>query len=383
MRKLLLLCLLLSLTGLFAQEAELDVTTLSKKDVLKYLDERIEVRDENLVEFMGMLGVDFPDYAEFEEYLLNRASDLIQSEDITYPLTLVEAVLYNNLENSRAQELYSVLVDKQIEITERREAEERKAELKRITIESEEALEIEEQLKEEEEISQKMYTVKDLSGVINSFSDSFHRTRYTTNSYFYPIYFRHYFSQVYDDYVGREYTYNTEQGFAVDIGLGIELNFITIRLDATCDMSYELLFNNYDRQIFSSGVLSLGFSFIPIPLFLRGGFYYDKFIFIDEDDINTAVLTLPSPSAGIGITGWRFLKVFKFDLSADYLFASTYTKNLDLALVGKSYLSINMFRIGAMNFELKGGLDYLFLYEGGLREDSFMPKFGLGVGNYE
>lgn len=387
MRKLLLLCFTLTLTNLMAQDSalasEIDVTTLSKKDVYKQIDRSIEARDEVIIEFMGMLGVDFPNYSEFEEYILDMSEELIQTEDLAYPLKLVEAVLYNNLENTRAQELYTIVIDKQIEIAERIEAEKRKAELNRVTLESEEVLIIEEQLKEEENITRRMDTVKDLSSVISSFSDSFHKTHYISNSHIYPIYFRHYYSEVYDNYIGRDATNNVESGFAIDVGLGIDLNSITIRMDASGAMSYDELINNVERQIFSSGIFSLGFSFIPVPLFFRAGFYQDIFIFEDEEDVDTAITNLPSPSLGVGITGLRLFKVLKLDLSTDYLLASTYTENLDLSFLVKSYVSVNMYRTGALNFELKTGFDYLYLKEGGLKERSIMPKFGFGVSNYE
>ncbi len=361
---------------------EIDITTLSQKEILELIDNSIELKDESIITYLGTLGPEFQNYKKYEKYILGKALKLAQGGDLSYPLKLVEAVLYNNLENSDAQELYAIIIDKKIELDERLEAEKLKADQKREEL-AIQTKEIERVYVEEKRMASIVNSNQELLSTINGYLDSFDKTHYVSNSYFYPILSRFYTSEVYDGFHNRESTTNDYNGFAVEFGIGIALKLFVFRMDMTGNISYnDLLYDNI-KQITGAVNISMGFKVLQIPLYIRTGFLYDTYMYEDMDDTEVAITSLPSPSIGLGITGLRLFNILKFDLSTDILLASSYTDNLDYALSNRAYITINLLRFGIYNLEIRGGLDNLFYMEGGLSEYSLTPRFGFGISSYE
>ncbi len=377
---LLYLLLLLPLTILSAQEEEF--STLTDKQILRLIDDAIEAKDKDFVSLLGQIDLNHPNYGKFESYILDKASELINSDDLSYPLLMVEAVLYNNLENSVAQELYTVIVTKKIEIDERVVLEEKRNVIKREELESL-AEEIDEDIIKEEKMASIVGLNKELIKTKKSYTDSFDKTHFVSNSFIYPFSFNYYKSEVYDEFTGREPFFNYLNGQGVELGIGISFKYITLRMDLSGNIVYLDLIHEIEKHFLGFGTLSLGFPKAPIPLFFRAGFLYDLYQF-DESELSIVAITnLPSPTLGLSLTGVKLFKVLKLDLSLDYLYASTYTENLDYGFLNKTYLTLNLIRIGSNHLELRGGIDILFLSEGGLSEVNYNPRFGFGVSSYE
>lgn len=359
---------------------EVDLGLLSEKEILKIIDDAIEAKDQNIISYLSNLGTDFPGYNNYEKYILNKALKLIESDDLSFPLILVESVLYNNLENSEAQELYTTLINKSIEIKERIAEEKIKAEIKREAI-AELTEEIDQELIEEERLAEIVLTNKELLDLISEYTDSFDSTHYVTNTYLYPFLTKYYSSEVYDGYMNREKTVNKYNGQSVEFGIGLELKIIKFRTDVIANFSYnDILYDNI-KQLSIHVNLSTGFPIIPFPIYFRSGFFYDTYFFEGEPDV--AIQSLPSPTFGLGLTGLNFLKVLKLDLSSDFLLAANYTENFEYGVFNRIFLTLNLFRIDTFNIELRGGLDNLFYMEDGLSEYSNIPKFGIGISSYE
>lgn len=381
MKKLLVITSML-ITMLNLVSEEIDITILTQKEIIKLIDSSILKKDESIIIYLGTLGSEFPSYGKYEKYILVKALELAQGGDLSYPLMLVEAVLYNNLENSDAQKLYAIIIDKKIELDERLEAEKIKAEQKREEL----ASQVEEMTliyAEEERMANIVTSSKELLSTINGYIDSFDKSHYVSNSYFYPILSRFYTSEVYDGFHNRESTTNNYNGFALEFGIGIALKFFVFRMDMTGNISYnDLLYDNI-KQITGAVNISMGIQVLKIPIYVRTGFLYDTYMYDDMDDTEVAITSLPSPSIGLGITGLRLFKVLKLDLSTDVLLASLNTDNLDYALSSRAYITLNLLRFSIYNLEIRGGLDNLFYMEGGLAEYSFTPRFGFGISSYE
>lgn len=379
-KRFIIIALLLTTVCLVSQE--IDITLLSEKEIIKFIDQAVESRDESIINYMGSLGTDFPSYSKIETYILGKARDLIAGSDLSYPLKIVEAVLYNNLENDDAQKLYSSIINKKIELEERLQAEKLKADLKREELKLL-AESIDKAYEEDERLASIVGINQEMLSTINGYIDSFDKTHYVSNSYFYPIFTRFYQSEVYDGFYNRESTINSYNGFAVEFGIGIELRLLTFRMDLTGNFSYNDLLNDSIKQGTGAVTISTGMPIIPIPLFLRTGFLYDLYLFDNMANSEVAITNLPTATLGLGITGLRFLKIIKIDLSTDFLMASTYTDNLDLGLFSRGYLTVNLLRFGIYNLEIRGGLDHIFYSEGGLSEYSITPRFGFGISSYE
>lgn len=366
--------------GLNSQEV--DIASLSYKEVISLIDETIDSKDEVLIDYLASMGLGSPHYSNIEKYILSEVRRLVGGEDLGYPLKLVEAILYNNLENSDAQELYGILINKKIELDERREAEIIKAEKKREEIKKL-ADQIDKTYKEEERLAEIVTSNQELLSTINGYIDSFDKTHYVSNSYYYPLLTRFYESEVYDGFHNRAATVNSHSGFAMDLGIGVELKMLTLRADLTGSFSFNELLHDNIKQLTGAFNISTGLSIIPFPLYFRGGFLYDMYLYDNMDDTEVAITNLPSPSLGLGISGLKLFKVIKLDLSTDILLAAVYTDNLSVALFNRAYISLNLFRFGTYNMEIRGGLDYLYYSEGGLAEYSLTPRFGMGISSYE
>ncbi len=361
---------------------ETDEIVMTDKEIYSLIDTSLENQDNNLDTILNDITIEHPSYEDFEDYILDYASKLAESNDLTYPLLLTETILYLNLENEDAQNLYVILINKNIEIKERVEVEKEIVNIKReeITIFNEET---EEMFQFEEYMAAIAKRSKELESITSLYTDELDEIKYTTNTYFYPISYKNYTSEVYDGYFDRDEHFNHSDGFGLDFGIGSGAGFFNWRIDFTGNLTYEDLFVDEERQVITDAIFSFGRSIYNIPLFLRAGFLYNYYGFNSDDFETVAVLELPSPTIGIGINGYSFLKILKLDLSFDFLIAPLYTDNLDLGINSKTYLTVNLIRVGGINIEIRGGMDTLYLNEDGLSEVSYIPKFGFGVSRYE
>lgn len=377
---LIIVTVLLPILNLYSQD--MDISILSEVEVYTLIDEAIEERDENLILFLGANGSDFPDYDKFEIYILEKAAKLIQHSDLGFPQKLIEAVLYNDLENSHAQELYSIVINKKIENEERLEVE--KLAIKRNRAELVELNDdINEEIIYQEYMSNIIGNNVEFIGIIDSYSDSFNRIHYISSSYFYPCITNFYTSEVYDDFVSRDPHVNSYSGQGMDLGLGAKLRYLTFRTDIFLNITYDDLIYEVTKQVSGSANISIGLSTIKVPLFLRAGFLYNVYLYNGGVASDVAITNLPTPSVGLGLNGLKFLKVLKLDLITDILLAPFYTENFDSGFSGKVYLTVNLFGSSANRIEIKGGFDVLFLVEGGLSEYSITPRLGFGISSYE
>jgi len=377
-----LILLSIFITSIYIFSDEVDISLLSKKEILKELESVIDLRSSSIFDYIQSMGYDFPDYSTYEEFILKKVEDIIVEGDLEYPLEIVENLLYVNLENPKSQELYTIILNKNIEIQERIEAEKLKEDIKR------------EQLGQQNDVVNEIYKkdVKldniikmnlNLLNRVGEYESSYNKTHYFSNTYFYPIYTKFYTSDVYDGFISRDKTTNRFSGFSSEFGIGVKLNLFTFKLDINTNFSYNEIFDDNIKQNTSSINLSTGLTPFDFPIYLRTGFLHDLYLFDDMEKSDVAITTLPSPSLGVGILGLNIFKIVKIDLSSDILLASTYTKNLELAMYNRFYLTLNLFRLDVYNFEIRVGFDHIYYNEGGLAEYSLMPKFGLGISQYE
>ena len=367
-------------TNIFSQEV--NINEFSKKEIIKIFREYISNRDENILGYIEVLDVQSPDYVEIEEFITSSVDELIKNGDLDFPLKLVEYLLYNNLENSYAQEQYSIIIDKKIEFEERLEAEKLIADKRRITIQQEKVL-LNKEFSKEEELSgiikEHIENIKYLSG----FTNSYNKVNYVSTSFIYPILSRFYSSEVYSGYNNIENYINSYSGVGFDLGLGLDLSLFSFKLDTTCNFTFnDFLWDNI-KQLTGNVSLSLGLNLLDFPVYLRFGFLSDNYFYDSISNSDVAITNLPSATVGVGIINFTIYDFIKFDFSSDVLLAYTYTRNLDFGIYNKLYITLNLFRFGVYNFELKGGLDSIYLNESGLFEYSLQPRFGFGVNAYE
>lgn len=380
MRKIILL-ILLPLLHLYAQDLDQDLENMSDKEIYKIIDTAIENRDREFVSVIGKINTSSSKYKQFEDYILDKASGIVDQDDLSYPLYLVESILYYNLESSKAQELYVDIVNKKIDIEERASLEEEREELKREIIETL-AEDIEEEATKQEELSEIVEESKTLTEKRDSYFDGYNKLRYNSNSFIYPISYSYFSSEVYDEFSGRESTTNTLSGMGYELGLGIIMSYLNLRMDLSGNFAANDIFDNR-KHITTNICFSFGTSAIPFPLFLRVGFFHDIYTFEEGSVTEMAITNLPSPTLGISVTGFKLFKVLKFDFSVDSLLASTYTDNFDSGLFTRLYTTVNLYRFDSYNVELRFGFDSIWLSEGGLTESSINPRFGFGVSSYE
>ncbi len=379
-KKILLFIIILISINSFSQE--IDVASMTQKEVLNLVDKYIEEKDEKVLDVLLSLGTEFPDYKRLIRYYLDNSIELAKKGELEFALVLAEAVLYSDLENSEAQSLYSDIVDMQIEYKERIELERVNAEKKRAELAREE--EIEKAKIPPEQIYADIIT--DNIKVYSEFKkreDSYNLTHYTTNNFIYPLITKNYQSQVYDGYYNLEPQTRTYTGQGVDVGIGAKLDIFNFRLDASGNITYVDLIKNLTKQISGIINISLGISAINFPIFARCGFFYDQYFYQTGTESDVAITFLPSPAIGLGITGLKFLKIFKLDLTSDFLFASTYTESFDYGFFSRAFLTINLIRIESVNFEIRGGVDSFIYNERGLLEHSEVIKIGIGLSRYE
>lgn len=374
------LVFLLSTFNLYSQE--LDFTTLSKKEIYKFIDKSIDEKDKELLSFISILTPDFPDYTKIDEYLLEKIEGLIVSGDLKYPLLLVEGVLYNDLENTKAQELYIIIINKNIETEDRTVLEEEHVEVIKEDIV---ALAADAAVQFEVQETQADYIISDIEllTTIQGYSNNYIRRHYFSTFHIYPFSTNYYSSEVYDGYIDRNEHTNSFPAFGLDVGGGMNIGKLTCRFDFLGSIASSDIRTENQKQVRGGGFFSTGITNIYVPLFLRGGFLYDLYQYNSNVFSDVAITNLPTPTVGLGILDLKFGKVLKLDATADYILASTYTNNLTYGIFNRVYLTLNLFRYLNRNFEIKGGFDSLYLMEDGLSEFSITPKIGFGVSRYE
>ena len=365
MKKGLFVFLLLSLFSLYSQEDV--VPPLSKKEVLKIIDKELNSRSESLSSTLLTLDIDL---TEYEEYLLDRTDDILSSGDLDFSLVVVETVLFINLENSRAQEMYKIIIDKKIEIEDRRLLEKNKGKIKRDTIKEKDKIITPESL--DLESSKKNYVDQEFAAL-----------EYVTNTFFYPFSKSFYKSEVNDDFLGRGDTFHDVDGAGFDVGIAYALKGILIRWDIGLSFLYSDLFKDSEKYGTVLSTFSLGYNLGVVPVYIRMGFFYNQYYLPASEPVKVALTSLPSPTIGIGLIGLNLFSVVTLDFSIDGLIAANYTNSFDLGFFAKSYMSINLFRIDTIQFEIRGGADFLYYSESGLSEINITPRVGLGVSSYE
>lgn len=380
MKKIVLLLILLPIYHIYCQD--IDYSTLSEKEIVKIIDESLANRDKNIEPIFQTLDVEDPNYKRFEAYVLKYVKEVVDSDDLDYPLYLVESVLYNNLENEDAQELYTIIINRQIEIKERKIVEEVKEEEKEEEIE-EIVKVVEEKYSLEEELQNRFSNVDQILNSIPSNMGNNRYRRYVNHTFIYPFSMSYYKSDVYDDFVDRESTLHSIRGYGFTAAAESISGVGSLRGDIS-------VVGNYTDGSFESApnvtgdvLVSGGFRGIYVPIYISAGYYLNYFHYEDIDDSLMAIKILPSPIVGLSIMDFKFLKAFQLDLGAYPLIAPLYTDSLDMGILLKGYLTINNLRVSKYSFEIRGGVDYLILDEGGLLETYFQPKVGLGVSIYE
>lgn len=371
--------ILISVFSIFSQDN--DILELSDRKIFKMIDGYIDKRDKNITDVIEVLFENRTNYQEFEDYILESAGELVDQDDLDYPLFLVESILTFNLESRGAQKLYVAIVNRKIEIDERRELEEKRGELKKEAI-TEFTENLDKEVKEQEELTSIVEESSDITYKVYKDFDAYKKKRYINNTYIFPLSNIIYNSEVYDGFMNQSSQDREVKGSGLEMGLGVTLDSVVLRFDLGGNFASNIIFSNQVKNIYSYSNLSLSLPNLELPLFLRTGFYYYSYIFGD-DDVNVAITSLPTSTLGIGIYGLKMFKVLKLESSVDFMLAPLYTENLDSGVISKLYLVLNLFRFDTYNVELKGGFDYLWLKEGGLSETNFNPKIGLGISRYE
>ena len=379
MKKGLFVFLLLSLFSLYSQEDV--VPPLSKKEVLKIIDKELNSRSESLSSTLLTLDIDL---TEYEEYLLDRTDDILSSGDLDFSLVVVETVLFINLENSRAQEMYKIIIDKKIEIEDRRLLEKNKGKIKRDTIKEKDKIITPETSEHDRVMSSIIKKSLDLESSKKNYVDQeFAALEYVTNTFFYPFSKSFYKSEVNDDFLGRADTFHDVDGAGFDVGIAYALKGILIRWDIGLSFLYSDLFKDSEKYGTFLSTFSLGYNLGVVPVYIRMGFFYNQYYLPASEPVKVALTSLPSPTIGIGLIGLNLFSVVTLDFSIDGLIAANYTNSFDLGFFAKSYMSINLFRIDTIQFEIRGGADFLYYSESGLSEINITPRVGLGVSSYE
>lgn len=377
--KKILLFLLIPLLSLHS-EIE-DIEDMSNRKIIRTLNSYIERRDEEIIKIIEQIYNSKTDYLNFEAHILNEAKDLVDQDDLAFPLFLVETILTNNLESSKAQSLYVAIINRKIEIEDRAELDIEKEEVKRELIE-ELSEEIKDEVEEQEFLEEVTTKNRDIKDRVTKARSEYKERRYINNTYFYPFSNSIYSSEAYDEFTGEERVNNIE-GFGIEMGMGLSFDKFIMKFDMSGNLATNDAFSNELKHITSIFNLSLGLPSIPIPLYLRSGFIYDLYQFDKDVFSNVAITELPSNTLGVGLSGLKLFRILKVDLSVDFLLAPIYTDNLDSGILTRAYLTLNLFRFSSFNIEIRGGLDNLWLYEDGLSENNMNPKVGFGISRYE
>lgn len=379
--KKILFILLLPITSLFCQE-EIDYTVLSETEILKIIDDSLANKDRTIDPIFQTLNPDDKNYKRFEDYVMSKAIDMTEGEDLDYPLYLVESVLYNNLENDAARELYSVIISKQLELKDRIAEEKEKEELKKQEV-VEVAKEIETKFDEEVLLESTFNNTKELFQKIEESTKEELSSRNVNHSFIYPLSMNYYKSEAYDDFLKRDEVLHSVRGFCVYMSNEFKRKYLSFRFDLQVNGLYLDGSNEAVNNVLGEVMGSIGFPKAVLPFYLSAGYYQHYYHYDDVDSSVIAITNLPSPFIGLSILDFNLLYIMQFDLGIYGLIAPFYTNGLDSGFMAKAYMTINLVKFSKYSFDLKGGLDYVNLNEGGLVEESIRPKVGLGFSVYD
>lgn len=380
--KKIILILLLPITSLFAQEEEIDYSALSEKEILQIIDESLLNKDRSIDLIFQNLDPENKNYKRFEDYVMSKAKEMIEGEDLDYPLYLVESVLYNNLENDEARELYSVVISKQLEIKDRIAEEKEKEELKSKEVEGV-AKDIETQFDKEVLLESTFTNTQELLAAMEKSREEEVSGRHISHNIIFPFSNTTYNSGTYDDFVKRDKEEHTIRGFSFFMGNEIIWDLMSLRFDVNIDALYLDGSDEAVNNIIGDVTFCLGFPRLIVPIYLSTGYYHHYYHYDDVDDSVVAITNLPTPTIGISILDFNLLYVAQLDVGVHAFIAPFYTDALDFGYLTKAYMTINVVKFSKYSFDIKGGVDYVSLNEGGLTEESFRLKIGLGFSSYE
>jgi hypothetical protein len=378
MKKLLVFILILNIPLIWAQESLENPLTL--KDAKKIFTEMLKNKDGNITPFIDSLDANV--YKDLEPVILDSIENLIDSGELNYALILTEGILYLNIDNVMAQELYVIIINKTIEISERIVVEEEIIENKDKNLESVKS-DIE-GLYNAEMIASNIYgQVLEKKIVLNELVKERRFLKSISHNNFYPISLSLYTSEVMDSYLSRDKTWHDIGGVSGSLGNQKDFSFFIPRIDLSYYINIPEYSLNSPYNLGGDIFFSLGFKPVPVPIFISGGFYIHHFLFLPKNQAQMIVKTLPTPILGLSILDLKFLKILRFDQSIFYLIASAYTDLMDFGLFGKTALTIQLFNFGENSLELKMGIDYTFLSVKGFNESIIIPRVGIGISVYE
>ncbi|RDG32364.1 hypothetical protein DV872_09165 [Oceanispirochaeta sp. M1] len=359
----------------------------------EYISEALVKQDPSFIQQLRDYDSSDEDYDRLIDYVVEKAGDLVFQEEYSYAYKVLDAVLYNNLAHSQAQDLY-LLLDEILREDEENallaaeaEAEVKAEEQRKLDEEAqrqaEEDARVAEERKVEEQhqasLDEKQQEIDDAKAYVESIS-----TVSTDNFSYYaalfPLDLIFFNSDVYQEFNDMKESHLL-YGMAAQIGANFRNPVMFMNLDIVTDFGF-LEMSNDESGTTNFGInanYSIGISKLPIPITLRVGYLNNSYSFPDSEDEHMAIIGFSTPSFGIGIWNLTFFDKLKINLSLDYYISSFFIDYLDVSFGGNLGISYDFFE--NEKFKLYSALttQTLFLKEEGMVEDYYSGKIGVGI----
>ena len=376
---------------LFSEENSFKDMELASK--IEYISNAVKTMDPDFIDEIYNYEKSDPDYDSLIEVLVEKAGNLVFQKEYDYAFKIIEGVLYNNLNNVQAQELYLVLNDilkeeaeqKRIQLEAEKEKErlrlEAEAEQEKKRLEEEERLrqqalaeeeqarklQEQEKLRQEEEarfIAEKKAQEEEYQASLQEQQKQLeeaeaYKSSITTvgakNFSFYTILFPgdllYYTSEVYAQYNPGGQQESVLFGSGAQGGITFTHPVVNVNLDIDFDFGYLGINKTGSKNITYSTNLSIGSEAIFIPLTIRLGFFYNQYLY-DNSSVGMAIVKFPTPSFGIGLWNLKITDNFKIDCAVDYYFAPLVTDQLDLAFGGELAISYRILKFNRLSIHV-------------------------------
>ncbi len=302
---------------------------------------------------------DSPEYYKVESYLIDKAKELILSKQYKQAFEIIETLLVINMDNIDAQTLYISIksyVDKEkIKL-------ETKKEIDILIVEKVAKIKDEEKARIEEENSEKKKKLKNEFVEFSIDNITFNFSLGGLNSQFFYSSFYTSFHKV----ENPTFRYGLSTDFNIYYKNAIIIAGISLRFDSFFVSLYPRSSSNILYKISSSfttpylvAPLSFNWGMIHIISFFEKGKLEDVFF--------TYVI---SPFIGVKVLDYKVNNYIALGGEANYLFASFYSKFLDVSFDASFYITANIFNHKHYRFSIKTELLYLLMvYSGNIESD--------------
>jgi len=381
-------------------------TSFQNKDILakfNYISTEIKSKNPGFIDEIYNYNQSDPDYKSLIDFLVEKAGDLVFQKEYDYAFKIIEAVLYNNLDNTQAQELYLTLGEiKKKNANKEKLRLEKEAEQERQKQQNEEALRLE-ALAEAEKLKQAQAEEKQRVAEKKALEDNFQKNldekqrqldeadAYETSiktvglknfsyyTFLYPGDFFYYTSEVNTLFNTGQKKENILYGLALQGGINFNHPLFNINLDMDFDYGFLGINASNSKNLNYNATFSIGSPVLFIPLTLRLGFLYNKYLYENNLTADMAIVSMPTALVGIGLWDIIFFNRVKIDLAFDYYLVSFLTTELDSSYGAEFSVSVRLFSFRKLNIYTGISTHALFLEEAGMFESNINGKIGIGI----